>query len=170
MDMRIDYLDWDDVGCHVLTMIEKMQKDRWIPSVVVGITRGGLLPATMISHYLNIPMCSLDVSFRDNLGPFGGQTSTWIPEEIKNGHRILVVDDINDTGRTFEWIRHDWLSTVSLQPPVGENWPWNHIKFAAIVHNIPSCAPIDYFAVEIDKSRDPCWINFPWEGWYQELL
>ena len=38
----------------------------WQPDYIVGLTRGGLIPAVMVSHYLNIPMYSLSVSLRDN--------------------------------------------------------------------------------------------------------
>jgi len=165
MDVKKTHLSWKDVEDHTFRIIEKMQSDHWTPTVVVGLTRGGLLPATLISHYLNIDMCSLDVSLRDNHFS-GGSTTTWIPEEIENGHRILVVDDINDTGATFDWIRNDWMDTVRHTISTDENWPWNHIKFAALIHNIPSRQPTDFYAVGINKDVDPQWIVFPWEAWY----
>jgi len=37
----------------------------WRPHYIVGISRGGLVPAVMISHYLNVPMKPLQVSLRD---------------------------------------------------------------------------------------------------------
>ena len=165
MDVKKTHLSWADVEDHTTTIIKKMTALGWMPTVVVGLTRGGLLPATMISHYLNVDMCSLDVSLRDNHFS-GGPTSTWIPEEINNGHRILVVDDINDTGATFEWIRNDWMGTVQGMEPTGNDWPWNQIKFAALVHNIPSSHPTDFRAIDINKDVDQQWICFPWETWY----
>jgi len=157
----------DNVGLYSNRIIRQMKKQNWKPSVVVGITRGGLIPGVLISHKLDIPMCSLDVSFRDHTNsPFFGLTHTWIPEEIENGHKILVVDDINDTGQTFEWIRTDWRQTVNFideDTRKGKNWPWNMIKFAALVHNEPSSAPTDFFGMKINKNKDPSWIVFPWE-------
>jgi hypoxanthine phosphoribosyltransferase len=167
MDVKKIYLTWQDVEDLTGKVIESMIDADWIPNVVVGLTRGGLAPATMISHYLSIPMCSLDVSLRDNDGPFSGQTSTWIPEEAANGHRILVVDDINDTGATFEWIRRDWTSTISHMAPIGSNWPWEHIKFASLVHNEPSSQPSDFHGRLINKDLEPCWLVYPWESWHQ---
>jgi uncharacterized protein len=38
----------------------------WRPDYVVGITRGGLIPAVMISQYFNIPLHTLNVSLRDS--------------------------------------------------------------------------------------------------------
>jgi len=162
------FLTYDDVEQLVTKILEQMGAEQWCPSVVVGLTRGGLLPGVLISHKLKIPMCSLDVSFRDNMdSPFSGQTSTWIPEEIANGHNILVVDDINDTGRTFEYIREDWRFTVNFikdDQRIGINWPWNKIKFAALIHNVPSSEPTDFYGKTVNKSIDSSWIVFPWEN------
>jgi len=167
MDVKKIYLTWQDVEDLVAEVIQSMINNDWTPSVVVGLTRGGLVPAMLISHHLKIPMCSLDVSLRDNEGPFGGTTSTWIPEEIENGHRILVVDDINDTGATFGWIRGDWSNTIRYIKEHGDGWPWNHIKFASLVHNEPSSQPSDFYGRLINKDQDPCWLVYPWESWHQ---
>jgi hypoxanthine phosphoribosyltransferase len=167
MDVRKVYLTWQDVEDLTEKVIESMIETGWVPDVVVGLTRGGLAPATLISHYFKIPMCSLDVSLRDNDGPFSGQTSTWIPEEIENGYQILVVDDINDTGATFEWIRSDWRKTIEHISPRGDGWPWNRIKFASLVHNEPSPQPSDFHGRLINKDQDPCWLVYPWESWHQ---
>lgn len=146
-----------------------MIDEGWTPTCVVGITRGGLVPATMISHFLGVPMCSLDVSM-SNDGPFGGQTTTWLPEEINNGHRFLVVDDINDTGATFAWIKKDWQTTVQFFEPNGSDWPWNHIKFSALIHNRPSPVRTDFAGMEINKDLDPSWVVFPWESWFKNHI
>lgn len=169
MDMKRSYLTWEDVGPLCNNVIAQMIDQSWTPTVVVGITRGGLTPAAMISHYLNVPMCSLDVSLRDNTGPFGGPTHTWIPEEIANDHRILVVDDINDSGATFEWIRDDWANSVQFTEPKAYDWPWSHIKFAALVHNDASRQTTDFVGMRINKAKDPSWICFPWETWFADL-
>lgn len=169
MDLRKEYLGWDDVEYLTDLMIKSMIESEWTPTVVVGLTRGGLAPATMISHFFNIPMSSLDVSFREEWGAFGGPTHTWVPEEIANGHRILVVDDINDSGKTFEWIRDDWQQTVQFLEKQSEGWPWNAIKFGALIHNEPSKQGTDFFGRKINKNIDPSWIVFPWESWYTRI-
>lgn len=136
----------------------------WHPTIVVGLTRGGLTPASMISHALSVPMCSLDVSLRDN--NLWEPTSSFLPEEIVNGHRILVVDDINDTGATFEWIRDDWSQTLQHLPQLGDAWPQDHIRFAVLVHNDASTQPSDFVGMHINKQEEPSWVDFPWETWH----
>lgn len=49
----------------ISNMCRTISTDSWRPDYIVGITRGGLLPAVMMSHWLNVPMQSLDVSLRD---------------------------------------------------------------------------------------------------------
>jgi hypoxanthine phosphoribosyltransferase len=98
----------------------------WRPEYVVGLTRGGLTPAVMISHYFGVPCETLKVSLRDGGEP---ETNCWMaedaygytsrevdffegnPMELLNEGRakeILIVDDINDSGATINWIMEDW--------------------------------------------------------------
>ena len=59
--------DTQDIKSYVLDICYQMNKDKWIPDYVVGIPRGGLLPAVMFSHFLNRPMVIQDVRLRDNV-------------------------------------------------------------------------------------------------------
>ncbi len=55
-----------DVNGFVSDIIRQMWLDGFMPDYVVGVTRGGLVPAQMISQYLNIPMNTIKVSMRDD--------------------------------------------------------------------------------------------------------
>ena len=43
-------------------------------------------------------------------------SSNTIPDKMKN---ILIIDDINDTGATFEWLVNDWKQSVYSIVPYG---------------------------------------------------
>jgi hypoxanthine phosphoribosyltransferase len=138
----------------------------------------------MISHYFNVPMRPLQVSLRDggdcvsdlNMAedafgyvPVDEQEtikSRWDPSYRKN---ILVVDDINDSGATIDWILKDWPS--GCMPNQDDVWRkvWNNnVRFAVMVDNASSKCPIsvDYCGMEINKAEKDVWVDFPWEDWW----
>jgi xanthine phosphoribosyltransferase len=152
----------------------------WRPDYVVGLTRGGLLSAVMISHYLEVPCETLKVSLRDENFL---ETNCWMAEDAF-GHEIydpmssgsgkkniLIVDDINDQGTTINWILKDWQSSCF---PDDERWQeeiWNNnVRFAVLFDNLASKAevPIDYVGEEINKAENDVWIDFPFEDWWMK--
>ncbi len=163
-------------------ILRQLALDNWTPSYIVGLSRGGLIPGVKISHYLKAPFYSLQVSLRD-----GGETETncamaedaigyvryedrkltksrW---DIKMRKNILIVDDINDSGATFNWIKEDWKSTCLPNEADAWNSIWNkNVRFAALINNEASDFAVDYSAININKIENDQWIEFPWENWW----
>lgn len=137
----------------------------WRPDYVVGLTRGGLTPAVMISHYFDIPCETLKVSLRDGSDC---ESNLWMAEDAHIGKNILVVDDINDSGATINWILKDWPSGIYDNK---EKWKdiWNNnVRFSVLVDNLSSECEIkvDYTGMEINKKEKDVWVVFPWENWW----
>ena len=166
--MKRLYLSWQDVKHHTQELLRKIQQDQWCPDYIVGITRGGLIPAALISQYLNIPMHALKVSLRDG-GENDTESNLWMAEDAYKGRRILVVDDINDTGATLDWIAEDWPSGCFPDDPRWQKIWGDTVRVAVLVDNDASrtTMPISYYAMDINKEADPCWIVFPWEDWWK---
>jgi len=157
--MKKTYISEQQIKSGVLDIIRQMLQDDWRPDYIVGITRGGLIPAVLMSHYTGIKMHTLDVRLRDGDGEC--ETNCWMAEDASNGKKILVLDDINDTGETFKWIKQDWEGSVV------DDIDWgNNVRFAAIIDNIPSEMDVEYSSMEINKLEDPSWIVFPFEEWW----
>lgn len=153
----------------------------WRPDYIVGITRGGLTPAVLISQYLNVKMETLKVSLRDSDSApernlwmaedafgYNGDTYDGDPAASTRGKNILIVDDINDSGATFNYIMEDWPSGCF---PSDTRWDtiWNNnVRFAVLVDNLSSkCnTKMDYVGFEINKAEKDVWIDFPWEDWW----
>lgn len=151
----------------------------WRPDYIVGITRGGLIPAVMISQYFDIPLHTLNVSLRDS--EIGPESNLWMAEDalgplskertvnddttFKN---ILIVDDINDQGTTLNWIMKDWPSGCFPDDPAWEEVWNNNVKFAVLVDNVASKCNVkmDYVGMEVNKAEEDVWIDFPWEDWW----
>ena len=143
-------------------ILRQLHNDDWRPDYVVGLTRGGLVPANLISQYLDCPMHTLKVSLRDDQDT---ESNCWMAEDAFNGKNILVLDDINDTGATLDWIIQDWQKSCL---PNSERWKdvWgNNVRFAVLIDNASSkfSRKVDYCGKEINKAERDVWIVYPWE-------
>ena len=87
--MKIVTLSYCDIESHTLEICRQIQHSGWQPRRVVGISRGGLLPAVLLSQWFGIPMVPLNVSLRDS-GEC--ESNTWLAEDAQAGMQTLVVD------------------------------------------------------------------------------
>ena len=145
--MKKRYVTDQEIKRWTHNIVREINNGSWRPDYVVGLTRGGLAPAVLISHYLDIPMHTLDVSFRDaDIGP---ESNLWMAEDAygyDNGKsnpelrkNILIVDDINDSGATLDWIRQDWPSSCLPKDPVWNTEIWGHnVRVATLYNNAGS--------------------------------
>jgi xanthine phosphoribosyltransferase len=158
--MKKEYYNWENVEDMISDIVQQIavDGDNFKPDYVVGLTRGGLAPATMLSHYYQVPMHTLEIKLRDH--SVEPESNKWMAQDAVDGKKILIVDDINDTGDTLAWIKQDWEKTGEI------NWPAN-IRFAVLVENEPSkFGDVDYVSKFINKNENPQWIVFPWEEWW----
>ena len=182
--MKKTYLTWPDIICQTQDIIRQLHQDGWRPDYVVGITRGGVTPANLISQYLDVPMHALKVSLRhgedcesacwmaeDAFGyiPATDNDYSWTRTDANRRKHILIVDDINDSGATLNWIRQDWQGSCLPQDPSWSDVWGQNVRVAVLVDNQSSQSelPISYAAMEVNKLEDPQWIVFPWEDWWQ---
>jgi|TARA_A200000113_G_C8819233_1_gene339841 hypoxanthine phosphoribosyltransferase len=175
------YYTWKHIEKMCIDIAMQMQKDDWKPDYIVGLTRGGNIPATILSNMMDVRCESLKVSLRD--GDSENESNAWMAEDafgyvseedrVKTKSRwdigrrknILIVDDINDTGATFNWIIKDWQSGCL---PSEDSWNtvWGrNVRFAVLTDNMASetIAPVAYTAHEINKADEDVWLVYPWE-------
>ena len=170
--MKHTIIDYNKYRNLVSKICRDIAKSEWRPDYIVGITRGGLMPAVMISHYFNIPCHTLKVSLRDGAAS-DCETNCWMADDAYEGKNILIVDDINDSGATLNWIMRDWQSAA--YPYELDAWEkvWNNtVKFAVVVDNLASKCQhgMDFAGCEINKAEEDVWIDFPYENWWHETV
>jgi hypoxanthine phosphoribosyltransferase len=165
--MKKIYLTWQDVENLTQDVVRKISRGTWRPDYVVGLTRGGLVPANLISQYLEVPMHTLKVSLRDEKDDC--ESNLWMAEDASQGTNILIVDDINDTGTTLDWIAEDWKSSAHPRSAIWKEIWGTSVRVAVLVDNDTShtTMPISYWSMDINKEAVPQWIVFPWEDWWK---
>ena len=177
------YYDWADIERACLSIALQMYNDNWKPDYIVGITRGGNVPATILSNMLGVRGEALKVSLRDANGEHC-ESNTWmsedafgyVPQEERETYKtrwdiarrknILVVDDINDTGATFNWIKEDWKSSCLPDEPTWDTVWHKNVRFATITDNLSSefDGKVDYSVHEVNKAEEDVWLVYPWEN------
>ena len=150
MDTKKNYFTTGQMRNALIQIEDQMVHSNWMPNMILGINRGGCIPGVYLSHRLNIAHEVLDIRLRDHTAK---PNLSVLEKAFAFQKKILIIDDINDTGATFQFI----IDNFGKQE--------ERIKFAALIHNKPSKVKVDFQGYEIDKSKDPAWIVFPWEEW-----
>lgn len=111
---------------------------------IVAITRGGLVPAAIVSRELEVRLVdTICVSSYDHQSQ-GELTILKTIEGDGDGEGTLIVDDLVDTGKTAKVVR--------------EFLPKAHL---ATVYAKPAGRPlVDTFVTEVSQDT---WIHFPWD-------
>lgn len=179
--IRKHYYSWQDVEKACVNIALQMYKDNWRPDYIVGLNRGGLPLSVMLSHLLGCNHYTLNVRLRDSKESpesnlwIAEQAFGYVPEEdrtatksrwdISKRKKILIVDDINDTGATFNWIMKDWQSGCL---PNESSWDtvWGgNVRFATLTENLASTFHnVNYTYHEINKEEEDVWLVYPWEN------
>jgi xanthine phosphoribosyltransferase len=150
---QLYHVSHEDFVSDVRAVAQKVAGDSWQPDFVIGIGRGGLVPAVYISHQLDLPMLSVDHSSK--VPGFADELLGKVAEKSRDGTRLLVIDDINDSGGTIDYIRR-LLAAVGCEA--------RNLRFAVLLSNSRSKVSVDYWSRTIDRNEDKRWFVFPWEA------
>jgi hypoxanthine phosphoribosyltransferase len=139
------YLSFDDVEALVHKIVDDVVEGDFIVDEIIGISRGGLVPAVMLSHILDKPLRVINYSTRDKMVE-GSSAFKW----ASNKKRYLLVDDIYDTGLTISTIVKKLESSVE------------DLFVATLVANANGSADVFLDSYGVSNS-DGGWVVFPWE-------
>ncbi len=146
---------WADVDGWADAVARKVRAAGALPTTIVGVTRGGWVPARLLADRLGVRRI---VSLR---AQHWGVTATKdgvaaVTEGLSGpvaGEAVLVVDDITDSGESLKLAREH----VAAAGP-------RRVDTAAFLHIGGAVHVPTYFAEEIDRAAW-AWIVFPWNYW-----
>jgi hypoxanthine phosphoribosyltransferase len=134
MGVKKVYVGWGELEESVSKLVSNIKEIDY----VIGIPRGGLIIAVMVSHRLGIKHMTIDHLEKLEEDGF---------DLIKK--RILIVDDISDSGQTLKRYKKDGYTTATLD-----------------VRNSTITVP-DHYVNWLDNTN---WIVYPWEMKYSKTI
>ncbi|VVC02471.1 Xanthine phosphoribosyltransferase [Candidatus Bilamarchaeum dharawalense] len=119
------------------------------PDVLIGISRGGLVPVRILSDLLDIhDVCVLRVQFYRSIGHAPDEPRITQGQDMQiSGKKVLVVDDISDTGK----------SLMVIKKFINDKKP-REVKFATLHFKPKTSFKPDYYLSKTNK-----WVIYPWE-------
>lgn len=140
---------WSKIYRMLLRLAEEIRKDSFKPDIIVGVSRGGWPPARVLSDLLDNPnLANVKVEFYLGVAETKDKPTITQPVSVNvKGKKVLVVDEVADTGKSLKIIKEHLTKEGA-----------NEVKIATIYYKPWSLITPDYYVKETS-----CWIVFPWE-------
>ncbi len=149
--MDILRIGWDVLEDYCELVASKMCDDGYAPDCVIALSRGGLVPGRILvdilgirtlsvmglTHYFGMGKREKKPKVTQDLGPDLGLA----------GKKVLLVDDVADSGKTLEFVKKLLVSRGAKT-----------VRVATIHYKPSSTFEPDYYAAVSDS-----WIVYPWE-------
>jgi hypoxanthine phosphoribosyltransferase len=146
-----DIVTWDELDRLVARLAEQLRAEP-APDVVLAISRGGLVPAGMLSYRLGWrDMLVAAVVVYDESGFRGHAEFLQFPaDEDLRGKNIVVIDEVWDSGTTIAAVA-ERITAAGGNP------------ITAVIHYKPGRSKVDmvpdHFVVETDA-----WVVYPFKA------
>ncbi|MFA4647821.1 phosphoribosyltransferase [Pyrococcus kukulkanii] len=140
---------WEDIEEWAKAGAWKVLESGWMPDVIVGLARGGWIAARLYCDYLGVKdLVSIKVEhWGITATPDGRARLKYGAQYDFEGKKVLVVDDITDTGESMS-LAYEYMKTRNPA----------EIRTATLLNIKGSKFVPDYYAKDIDWA----WIIFPW--------
>lgn len=143
-------LTWDDVDFIANIVAESISKKNIKFDTIVALGRGGLIPGAILSYKLDIKnLQNLGINTRHRMDQHS-ETSVYQRPTITGN--VLVVDDINDSGKTFEAVNS---LIKSEYPDIGE------LLYCSLTTRYNTNFNENTISGKIINTSD--WLVFPWD-------
>ena len=151
MVANIDYEipTWNQIYAMLLSQAQKIQKQNYKPDIIIGIARGGVIPARILIDLLETPqLTTIQIEFYTDINQTKQEPTLKQPLTTKiTGKKTLLVDDIADTGKSLE------LAKIHLK----QQGP-KEIKTVTLFQKPQSRTTPNFY-----EKQTTNWVVFPWE-------
>jgi len=140
---------WNQIYRLHLKLAEAVRKSGFEPDVIVGVSRGGWIPARIMSDLLETPkLANVTAEFYVGVAETKREPTITQPVSLPvKGAKVLVVDDVADTGESLKLVNSHLKNQGASEIKIATIYykPWSVI--------VPHCY----------EKETRCWIVFPWE-------
>lgn len=177
--MKKIHYSWQDVEKASNAIIASLAVDKWCPDYIVGVIPNGLSLALLLSNKLDVTLYTLNAQ----LSTDNTESNLWMadeafgynnPEEtgitgarwdIGLRKNILIVDGLNDTGTTFNWIKKDWQSSCFPNEQHAWDSVWEkNVRFATMTEDPNSnFGGVKYHWDTVNILDEDTSLVYPWE-------
>ncbi|MCE4613260.1 MAG: phosphoribosyltransferase [Desulfurococcales archaeon] len=148
----VKLVSWDEIVEWSRGLAELIQKSGWNPDIIVAVSRGGFVPARLLCDFLDVTdLLAVQSQHWVEAAKAAEKAILKYPYQIDaEGKRVLVVDDIVDTGDTIELAREF----------IKRSWKPAEVRTATLqwISSVAKLKP-DYYYLEV---KEWTWFQYPW--------
>jgi len=148
-DLEFEIPSWEQIYDMLLNLADKIRRDKFEPDIIVGVSRGGWAPGRVMSDLLENPqIANVKAEFYKGVAETKGEPVISQPVSMGvKGKKLLVIDDVADTGRSLRKVKSHLLEQGATE-----------VRIATIYYKPWSVTFPDYYEKETKQ-----WVIFPWE-------
>jgi hypoxanthine phosphoribosyltransferase len=148
VNLEYEITTWNQIHKMLLRQAQKIQTRPYKPDAIVGIAKGGIIPARVLADLLETELTMIQVEFYVSIGQTALEPTLRQSLAIDiSGKSLLLVDDIVDTGNTLKLANNYVKQQGAIE-----------VKTATLYSKPYSTITPDFF--ERQTSR---WVVFPWD-------
>lgn len=148
-ELEFEVPTWNKIYNMLLNLAEKIKKARFKPDIIVGISRGGWPPARVLSDLFDNPnLANVKAEFYLGVAETKGEPTLTQPVSVAvTGKKVLVVDEVADTGKSLKLVKEHIIQEGAAE-----------VKIVTVYYKPWSIIVPDFYEKETSR-----WIVFPWE-------
>ncbi|MCX6778267.1 MAG: phosphoribosyltransferase [Candidatus Micrarchaeota archaeon] len=147
--MEFIFPSWNKIDEMCKKLAREIRSSGFEPDFIVGVSRGGWVPARLLSDYLENPrLANIGIVFYKSAGKTMGKPKlTQRLDCSPKGKKVLIVDDVSDTGGSLMLVRKMIKERGAKD-----------VRIATLHYKPHSKLKPEYFIV-----RTSAWVVYPWE-------